>query len=110
MLLHWVLGTTSNLSLRKHFEIQLSTHTKSTTWNDVYQTMNLRRQVGEAGSNEALLISCTHVATASPISSKPELQVYEAVSPIELPLNVTTPLSGSVGLRHKAKNEVSAGN
>ena len=44
------------------------------------------------------------LAMSSPISSKPVLQVYIAMSPTEVPVPVvvTAPLSGAVGLAHKA--------
>ena len=42
-----------------------------------------------------------------PISSKPKLQVYIAMSPIELPLNVTVPLSMTTGSSHSAAKQES---
>ena len=60
--------------------------------------------MGSGGENEALFISTAgvQVATASPTSSNPETQVYVAVSPTELPVDVTAPLLGAVGLEHRA--------
>ena len=65
--------------------------------------MYLRRQTGGAGENEALFPACLHVATLEPISSNPVLQVYVAVSPTELPVEVTLPLLGLLGLEHIAE-------
>ena len=63
---------------------------------------NIHWQVGVAGSNTAVSFVCVQTAVESPMSSYPESQVYVAVTPIELPLNVTCPLSGWEGLAHKA--------
>ena len=65
---------------------------------------DLRRQMG--CENEALFpsVASVQVAMASPISSNPVLQVYVAVSPAELPVNVTPPLLGLLGLEHRAMN------
>ena len=58
--------------------------------------------------NEALFpsMACVQVVTACPISSNPVLQVYVAVSPTELPVNVTSsPLPGLLGLEHRAEKQ-----
>ena len=45
-------------------------------------------------------VPSVQVATARPMSSNPVLQVYVAVSPTELPVKVTCPLLGSLGIEH----------
>ena len=66
---------------------------------------NSRRHIGCAGTNEALIPSAlgVQVVTEIPISSNPVLQVYVAVFPTELPVEVTLPLLGLLGLEHKAE-------
>ena len=68
---------------------------------------NLRRQIGCAGTNDALFPPrpSVQVVTAFPISSNPVLQVYVAVFPTELPTDVTSPLLGLLGLEHRANKE-----
>ena len=39
------------------------------------------------------------------MSSNPALQVYVAVSPIELPVDVTSPLLGLLGFEHRANKQ-----
>ena len=70
----------------------------------------LRRQIGCVGMNEAVFLpmACVQVTTTGPMSSNPVLQVYVAVSPIELPVDVTTPLLGLLGLRHTPIREEQA--
>ena len=63
----------------------------------------LRLHTGRSGENAAEFTSTrVHVAVALPTSSKPMLQVWVAVSSTELPVNVTTPLTGSTGSGHSA--------
>ena len=45
------------------------------------------------------------VAMTSPISSNPVLQEYVAVSPTELPADVTSPLLGLLGFEHRANKQ-----
>ena len=62
-----------------------------------------RLHTGAAEENVAEFTStCMQVVDAFPISSKPELQVYAAVSPTELPVNITMPLIMSAGSGHRA--------
>ena len=62
-----------------------------------------RLHTGAAGENAAEFTStCVHVTDAFPMSSKPESQVYVAVSPTEFPVNVTVPFTMSGGSRHRA--------
>ena len=65
---------------------------------------HLPRQTGTVGVKLALFpsVACVQVATARPMSSNPVLQVYVAVSPTELPADVTSPLLGLLGLEHRA--------
>ena len=65
-----------------------------------------RLQNGVCGENSAEFeSSCVHVVVALPINSKPELQVYVAVPPTELFVNVTKPLLISSGSEHSAAEE-----
>ena len=51
--------------------------------------------------------AAVHVVIGSPISSKPELQVWVAVSPSELPVNVLMPFTMGGGSGHStAEQEV----
>ena len=62
-----------------------------------------RLHTGGAGENAAELpFTCMHVKVTLPINSKPELQVWVAVSLTELPVNVTMPFAMSAGSRHRA--------
>lgn len=62
--------------------------------------MHSRWQTG--GENSALSSSiCVQLTVALPMSSKPESQLYIAVSPMELPVNVTIP-SSIVGSQQSA--------
>ena len=62
-----------------------------------------RLHTGAAGVNAAEFTStCVHVTDAFPMSSKPESQVYVAVSPTEFPVNVTVPFTISSGSGHRA--------
>ena len=63
----------------------------------------LRMQTGATGEKMALSMSiCMQLAVAFPSTSNPSSQVYIAVLPREFPLNVTSPLVGSMGSGHKA--------
>ena len=53
-------------------------------------------------------VASVQVATAFPISSNSVLQEYVAVSPTELPADVTAPLLGLLALEHSA--EIRQGN
>ena len=66
---------------------------------------DLPRQTGGVGMKEALFpsVASVQVATAFPISSNPVLQEYVAVSPTELPAEVTAPLLGLLALEHSAE-------
>ena len=65
--------------------------------------MHSRLHTGAAGENVIEFAStCVHVTDAFPMSSKPESQVYVAVSPMEFPVNVTVPFTMSGGSRHRA--------
>ena len=59
--------------------------------------------------NEALFpsVASVQVAMASPISSNPVLQVYVAVSPTELPVEVTCPLPMLLACVQSAKKKLS---
>ena len=60
-------------------------------------------QSGDAGENAAEFTStCVHVTDAFPMSSKPGSQVYVAVSPTVLPMNVTVPFTMPSGSGHRA--------
>ena len=69
---------------------------------------DLPRQTGGVGMKEALFpsVSSEQVATAFPMSSNPVLQEYVAVSPTELPADVTAPLLGLLGLEHRANKQI----
>lgn len=48
-------------------------------------------------------MSGVHVVTSGPLTnSKPALQEYVALSPMETPVKVTTPLLGLVGIEQRA--------
>ena len=66
---------------------------------------NLRSQEGAGVSKEAVSLlsgANTQVDSFCMLSSYPVLHVYVAVSPTELPVSVTRPLAGAVGLAHRA--------
>lgn len=63
----------------------------------------LRRQVGKAGINPALLgLISIQVSVVSPMSSKSESHENVALSPIEPPSTVTAPLGGAKRLSQRA--------
>ena len=65
-----------------------------------------RLHTGGSGENAAKFTSTSvHVVVALPTSSKPVLQVYVAVSPTKLPVNVTMPLTMSAGSEHSAAEQ-----
>ena len=62
-----------------------------------------RLHTGAAGINAAeFTCNCVHVMDAFPMSSKPGSQVYVAVSPTELLVNVAVPFTMSSGSEHRA--------
>lgn len=62
-------------------------------------------QVGAAGKKAALFsFILVQVATVLPTSSSLGSHEYVALSPIEVPVKVTCPLTGSMGLLHRAIN------
>ena len=65
-----------------------------------------RLHTGAAEANVAMFIStCMQVVNVFPISSKPKLQLYVAVSPTELPVNVIMPFTMSAGSGHRAAEQ-----
>ena len=61
---------------------------------------------GAGEKTAAFAFNCVHVVIATPTSSKPELQVYVAVSPTEEPVNVTMPFEMLGGTGHSAAEQV----
>ena len=51
-------------------------------------------------------MDCVQVVTARPMSSNPVLQVYVAVSPTELPVEVTCPLPMLLARVQSAEKDV----
>ena len=71
----------------------------------IYEMQYLRLHTGGAGKNAEFPSICVHVVVMFPFNSKPESQLKVAVSPTELPVKLTSPLSMSTGSGHSAAEQ-----